>query len=543
MISLQQPFTNSARVLSGRIVVTGQPAHLDLLEQHCSTEGKVAQQLGVAITPASIHNTDNPPRIYAYDGQSWQTVVPQKPLKANARRSRSAEIAGEAELYTAFQKTQAVHTHTSRTFSFDVNSKKLVAEIAAKLNDLLNNQKELGDFRFAIAPDHVVRHTTGGHFPGDSPWRIPARSFKLDPVKHGTPRQAFMSQNCWEIIGASDRKNFPHQGEGVTVAILDTAPSCEKISHELVDYVITLNEPTGAFENPPTQAPSVDLEKLYEQNQVKPAKKERPGKGNINPARMEPYHGLLIASLIRELAPAATIILVQILDQTGEGSGSNTTEALEYIQFLREGKWSYNGKRLVEDKLVYNLSLGFTRSLAEEVDAHYLLNSCERLCKNGALIVAAAGNDSYYFHPRNPEEPAAYGYFCDERTVFENVIAVSATGPVSADYAIFSNQGNLSAPGMDLLMDSGDEQNPGRSRYVYWSGTSFATPLVAASAALLLSAGVPHNQVKQTLWQGSTPPNHWSEITRLNVAGALKLVPAEPQAAATPAPTEYQITL
>ncbi len=87
------------------------------------------------------------------------------------------------------------------------------------------------------------------------------------------------------------------------------------------------------------------------------------------------------------------------------------------------------------------------------------------------LVVAAAGNNTGIEF----QYPAA----CD------HVVAVTATEPDDS-LASFSNYGSFvsfSAPGDDIWTTQADLSNP----YGAWRGTSFASPIVAAAAALALS--------------------------------------------------------
>jgi subtilisin family serine protease len=270
-------------------------------------------------------------------------------------------------------------------------------------------------------------------------------------------------------------------------------------------------------------------------------------------------HGLFVASLIHAVAPESDIHLIRVLDQHGCGRLFNLNEALfRFVAEMEEDRGSLEG-------VVINLSLGVQKprtditvtppndeSEVEQGDETALppvniqidetlsvlvddrvesLDAAVLLARaRGALVVAAAGNDSF-IEPKalSPQLPAAYPY----------VIGVSASN-VSRERACFSNWGDVSAPGGDSghnqelkekllkeLEDMGFAQEKldyarehyfeclprtdtdrcldgsggcddfliglthyGHRGYSYWNGTSFSTPLVSGLAALVFDAGV-----------------------------------------------------
>jgi subtilisin family serine protease len=155
------------------------------------------------------------------------------------------------------------------------------------------------------------------------------------------------------------------------------------------------------------------------------------------------------------LAPGAQVLPVKVLGDNGSGSVSAIARGVE---------WATD-----EGADVITMSLGWwghSQTMAEAVKyAH----------RQGVVLVAAAGNED----TASLNHPAA----------LPEVISVGATTP-SDRLASFTNWGtqlDLVAPGVDILQ----ETISGRGFILSaWSGTSMATPHVAAVAALVKSAGI-----------------------------------------------------
>lgn len=194
-------------------------------------------------------------------------------------------------------------------------------------------------------------------------------------------------------------------------------------------------------------------------------------------------HGTFVAGVIAAaqnngkgiagINSAAKIMPIKALDAFGNGHASMVAEAITYAVD--------NGARII------NLSLGGRKFTQIEQWA------IDYAAENDVMVVAAAGNQGSSVADYSPAG-------------LNGVITVSATDRDN-DFARFSNWGpavDIAAPGVDvlslrarntdLLADIPDvEYDRGKAivgddrAYIRASGTSFAAPIVAATASLILS--------------------------------------------------------
>ncbi|RKP55620.1 peptidase S8 [Cohnella endophytica] len=144
------------------------------------------------------------------------------------------------------------------------------------------------------------------------------------------------------------------------------------------------------------------------------------------------------------------IMPVKVLDSTGAGSTYSVAEGIIWA--------TDHGAHVI------NMSLG------NYAQADFLHDALKYAYDHGVILVAASGNDN----TDRPGYPAAY----------PEVIAVSATDPDEsrAEYSNFGDYIDVAAPGTSI-----PSTYPG-SRYASLSGTSMASPHVAALASLVRSA-------------------------------------------------------
>jgi subtilisin family serine protease len=218
-------------------------------------------------------------------------------------------------------------------------------------------------------------------------------------------------------------------------------------------------------------------------------------------------HGTHVAGLIALAAPGAQIMPLRVLDSDGVGNAWVLAEALLHAI-------DPDGNPATDDGAhVINLSLG---SLARTriIDAIAQIAACEpavegdpildrsdpgytddnRRCangSNGAVIVAAAGNDGSGSLKEYPAAEGAYGLV--------SVASSNSDGRLSK----FTNSGtwiDLAAPGEGITSSI-----PGG--WATWSGTSMASPLVAGVATLVRGRdlSVRPREVLRRIKQSATP--------------------------------------
>lgn len=181
-------------------------------------------------------------------------------------------------------------------------------------------------------------------------------------------------------------------------------------------------------------------------------------------------HGTFAAGLIVLFAPDAAVLSIRTLDGDGTGTVFDAVQGIEYAIEQHS------------DVIVMGFGL--------DVDDPILRAAIRRADSAGAVIVAAAGNNNTDTPPRYP---AAY----------KDVVGVGAVdvNDVKATFSNFGYAVDVCAPGVDLYSSL-----PGGDVWGTWSGTSFATPIVGALAAMVseVRAGHPSFMLRTLISWGCT---------------------------------------
>jgi hypothetical protein len=317
----------------------------------------------------------------------------------------------------------------------------------------------------------------------------------------------FMAQWAFKVIELAAGR---FSAEGVRVGIFDSSPFSGVPPDSIVHKVITM---AGM---PADELGEFGLDVLHPTPSATPAPSTKTAIDVRN-------HGFFIAGLLHTVAPHSQLRLVRVLQNDNRGDLFTLMKAV--FNFLKENQAQPPTGQVI------NLSLGVRLPPqearfglpAEILSLQYLMNAARCL---GAVVVAAAGNDSAKVTlPLSPNLPA--GWPTD--------LGVAATNPEN-QRACFSNQGRLAAPGGDgrggkeagdgckprntdcqdgscpmavvgpILQPPYDDDN--NNGYIFWSGSSFSTPLVSGLAALVMHAAsgkLSADEVEQRILCGCTP--------------------------------------
>lgn len=197
-------------------------------------------------------------------------------------------------------------------------------------------------------------------------------------------------------------------------------------------------------------------------------------------------HGTFIAGLIEREAPGCELELISVLTTYGDGDEVEIADTLLELALRSDD----------ERPDIVNLSFGGYTPIGMAALAHAI----GELRRNGAIVVAAAGNDGTCL----PLYPAA----------LPGVIGVGALDE-DGQPAPFSNYGpwlRACSNGVDVVSlffkgfdgaEPPDQQGQDEDRFdgwAIWSGTSFSAPRVVAALARLLQAGTdPSSAVDQLI--------------------------------------------
>jgi subtilisin family serine protease len=268
-----------------------------------------------------------------------------------------------------------------------------------------------------------------------------------------------------------------YTGAGVVVAIVDTGM---------------------AFEHPVTAeqigAPGADFAGGDGTARAQPNQTDDDGDSVVDESL---HHATFVAGLVHLAAPQARILPVRALETDGKGTVFGVADAIRYA--------------IAHGADVINLSQSMLH------DARDVEDAIELAADLGIVVVAAAGNRGEGGVPL-VDDTIEDG--CQSFPAYrDEVIAVAAVDQngVKAPFSDYGPDVDISAPGVDLLSTFDVD-------FAGWSGTSFAAPLVAGAAALILEKYpcMTPDEVRDLLMQTAQPDNNPTLVGQMG-AGVLDL--------------------
>ncbi|NCN25337.1 hypothetical protein COT94_01325 [Candidatus Falkowbacteria bacterium CG10_big_fil_rev_8_21_14_0_10_37_14] len=210
----------------------------------------------------------------------------------------------------------------------------------------------------------------------------------------------------------------------------------------------------------------------------------------------------------------AQIMCLKALNDKGEASTPKVIEAIDYA--VRKGAHIIN---------LSFIGAGYDKAMEAAITRAY---------KAGVMVVAPGGNELSDGHGQDLDKTPMYPVCYDGKGGENMVIGVAATGPLD-EKMHFSGFGkkciDLTAPGVSIFSTSlyqpnNSGQGPALDQLYdgYWSGTSFAVPMVSGALALLMQVNpeLTPSELKEILFQTADNINI-SNLKYVNLLGAGRL--------------------
>jgi subtilisin family serine protease len=286
----------------------------------------------------------------------------------------------------------------------------------------------------------------------------PAPSYLTDetPTSYygATVWHGYVAQPATQLIRTSTTQSaYQVTGSGVTVAVIDTGvdPINPVLKNLLVSgYDFTRNTAGGSEKSDVTTSPDLSQAQTAQVNQRTVAVLDQRTVAVLDGTSYSAFgHGTMTAGIVHLVAPQAKIMPLKSFNANGSGYDSDILRAIYYAV--------KNGAKVI------NMSFDYSSYSPE------LANAIKYANNNGVVSVASAGNDG--------QQVAVYP------GALPSVIDVASTSN-SDIQSTFTNYGAppvwIAAPGEGVVTTY-----PWGTYAAGW-GTSFSTPFVSGTAALML---------------------------------------------------------
>jgi len=279
----------------------------------------------------------------------------------------------------------------------------------------------------------------------------------------GSPWHGYVNQPSNTLIQVAKAQNKFGTGSGVTVALIDTGVDyTHPVLAPVIDTARAKNFISGGKNASTSQetTPWVDQETtpwvdgsgivvLNQETTPWVDQETTPwvdGSGKVPPAY---GHGTMVAGIIHLVAPSARIMPLKVFDANGQGNMADVIDAINYAV--------KNGADVIN------------MSFSADTSSNALKAAIDAATKAGVICVASVANDhsGAEVYPSN----------------IQPVIGVGASdnNDVRADFSNYGDDVAVTAPGVGIY--STYPQN----RYAAGWGTSFSTPYVTGTVALMRS--------------------------------------------------------
>ncbi len=298
-------------------------------------------------------------------------------------------------------------------------------------------------------------------------------------VQAKMPDDPFVSQWAYEHTGAYEAWDYTVGSQDVVVAVIDNG--IDMMHPDLEDNMWVNKDEIR--DNGVDDDKNGFIDDYFGWDFLDNNNDPRPNVDNLTGLEREqniPSHGTAVAGIIGAVGNngldgvglnwKVKIMNLKVIGNSGEGGSFPLVPAIYYAVD--------NGANIINVSAVGPSTGGGLAEIRAAVEYAY---------KHNVLIVAAAGNGMQLLN-----ENKMYPICADEGLSYQQVLGVSAMD-VEHHLAPFSNVGSscidITAPGVNVSSTSRFSPTNGlMSRYVNgWSGTSFASPMVAGAAALIKS--------------------------------------------------------